>query len=163
MGVRAVEKMDGSSMLTGDPVALRYLMTETIFGIGEPLDATPEDTTPQFSYYGGNRRHFLFLTHDPQNKWMSAAALDAFSKTLGALKLSADDVAVLNMAAFPVVPAVADLVAFFKPKVIVALGATLSGAPSEGVEVFNTHSFDEMLVDAEKKRAFWTTVKTLLI
>src|SRR5690606_12232224 len=143
--------MNGSWLNTVDPVALRYLMTETIFGVEEPFDSP----APQFSYYGGNKRNFLFLTQDTQHKWMSAAALDAFSKTLAALKLSTDDVAVLNMAAFPTVPDKAELFAFFNPKVIVALGTTLSEEPSGPVEVFNTHSFDEMLADAEKKRAFW--------
>ena len=154
--------MRNSSLHTVDPVALRCLMTETIFGVGEPTDAVVA-APPQFSHYGGNKRNFLFLTHDARHEWMSDAAFDAFTKTLGALKLSMDDVAVLNVGKLPSVPAEADLVAFFHPKAIVALGASVPWGTSSTTTVFQTYSFDEMLVDAEKKRTFWATVKTLLI
>lgn len=151
--------MKSLSLHTNDPVALRYLMTETIFGIDEP---TPS-RSPQFSYHGGNRRNYLFLTHEIGHEWMSAAALDAFTKTLAALKLTMDDIAVLNIGKLSEIPAKPDLIAFFNPKVIVALGASLPWDESDGLVVYQTCSFDEMLVDAEKKRKFWTAIKTLLV
>lgn len=151
--------MKEPSLHTMDPVALRYLMTETIFGIDEPAPGR----SLQFSFYGGNRRNYLFLTHEIQHEWMSAAALDAFVKTLSALKLSLDDIAVLNMGKLPEIPAKTELIAFFNPKVIVALGAPLPWDESDDFTVFKTYSFDEMLADAEKKRIFWTAIKTLLV
>ncbi|PPL04436.1 hypothetical protein [Parapedobacter indicus] len=164
--------MNGFSLHTTDPTALRYLMTETIFGIEEPgadgpdqeaavPTATP-NTSLQFAYHGGNKRNLLFLTHETQYEWMSAAALDAFTKTLAALKLSTDDIALLNVGKLSEIPEKSHLLAFFNPKVVVALGASLPWDESDGLTVFKTYSFDEMLVDAEKKRLFWTTLKTLL-
>ena len=163
--------MSNSSLHTVNPVALRYLMTETIFGIEEVGDAgvaivqerKSTDASPQFSYYGGNKRNYLFLTHDPQHEWMSGVALEAFAKTLAALKLSVDDVAVLNIGKLSEVPTEVALTTFFHPKLVVLLGVSVPWVGSESLQVFKTHSFDEMLVDAEKKRAFWTTAKTLFI
>ncbi len=155
--------MKGSSLMTADPAALRYLMTETIFSICETELEVVANTSPRFPFYGGNKRNYLFLTHDMQCEWMSAAALDAFTKTLAALKLTLEDIAVLNIARLGEAPAKPDLVAFFHPKVVIALGATLPWDESGDIRVFKTHSFDDMLVDAEKKRVFWTTVKTLLV
>lgn len=165
--------MRESSLHTVDPTALRYLMTETIFGIDEPMtdssdrhSAAPSaapSVSLQFSYYGANKRNYLFLTHEPQHEWMSAAALDAFTKTLAALKLSMDDIALLNVGKLSKIPAKTDLITFFKSRIVVALGVPLSWDESDGLTVFKTYSFDEMLVDAEKKRLFWATIKTLLV
>lgn len=165
--------MKDFSLHTTDPVALRYLMTETIFGVEEPEKALSDrepavpiataGPSPLFSYHGGNKRNYLFLTHETRHEWMSAEALDAFTKTLAALKLAADDIAVLNVGKLPEIPAKSDLIAFFNPKIIVALGASLPWDGSDGLIVFKTYSFDEMLVDAEKKRVFWATIKTLLV
>jgi len=152
--------MKSLSLHTTDPLALRYLMTETIFGMDEP---TVPGVAPRFSYYGGNKRNYLFLTHETRYEWMSESALEAFAKTLAALKLSVDDVAVLNVGKLPAVPAKSDLIAFFRPKVVVTLGAALPWDATDGLTVFEAHSFDEMLVDAEKKRLFWATIKTLLV
>jgi len=164
--------MNGFSLHTTNPVALRHLMTETIFGIEEPENASgnPEASVPKttsglslpFAYHGGNKRNLLFLTHETLYEWMSAAALDAFTKTLAALKLSMDDIALLNVGKLSEIPEKSHLLAFFNPKVVVALGVSLPWNESDDLVVFKTYSFDEMLVDAEKKRVFWTTIKTLL-
>jgi len=138
-------------------------MTETIFGIDETEPEALPDTEPRFSFYGGNKQNYLFLTQDTQCEWMSVAALDAFTKTLAALKLTPEDIAVLNIEKLGEVPSQSDLIAFFNPKVVIALGASLPWDESGGIRVFKTHSFDDMLIDAEKKRVFWTTIKTLLI
>ncbi|WP_353124717.1 hypothetical protein [Parapedobacter pyrenivorans] len=160
---------------TSDPIALRYLMTETIFDVAhnainavEPPAREAEflgepKQVPRFSFCGQNQRNYLFLTQDRQNEWMSGTAMDAFIKTLAALKLTMDDVAVLNLARLTEAPSVGDLSLFFKPKVVVSLGASLVWPEQQGIIVFPTHSFDEMLTDAEKKRVFWTTIKTLLV
>ncbi|MFB2119746.1 hypothetical protein [Parapedobacter sp. 2B3] len=163
---------------TVDPIALRYLMTETIFdvedGMGsmiegaavEPMDVSVDHKpTPglQFPYSGQNRRNYLFLTDEKQHEWMSGAAMDAFVKTLGALKLAVDDVAVVNLAKLASSPSVTDLAVFFNPRVVVNLGTSFVWPQQDGVTVFHTHAFDDLLVDTEKKQIFWTTIKRLLI
>ncbi|SEK72335.1 hypothetical protein [Parapedobacter koreensis] len=170
---------------TSDPIALRYLMSETVFGIAEgAMDTSgtgqPEkeavgkqEQVPQFVFYGKNKRNYLFLTQEKQHEWMSAAALEAFTKTIAALKLTPDDVAVLNVGALVAIPGKADVLSFFRPKVIVGLGVSVQSigldispsapmAEHHGITIFHTCTFDEMLTSPEKKRLFWTTIKTLL-
>ncbi len=164
-----------SPLNTSDPIALHSLMTETIFDVGtdmatqsnDELDAaapaTQQDRAQSFAFYGKNKRNYLFLTEEKQHQWMSVAALDAFTKTLAALKLTADDVAVLNVDKLTETPSVDSISVFFKPKVVVCLGASFTWPEQDGITVFRTHSFDELLADAEKKRIFWSTIKTLLV
>lgn len=170
--------MSRSAINTTDPVALRYLMTEAVFnvedgaitaGVEAPQEAPQTevvrkpDQAPQFPFYGKNKREYLFLTDEKQHEWMSEPAMDAFVKTLAALKLTADDVAVLNLAKLKEPPLIDHLTLVFKPKVVVNLGTSLAWPEQDGMTVFHTSAFDVMLADAEKKRVFWTTIKTLLI
>ena len=171
--------MPKSALNTIDPVALRYLITEPIFDVGEQVDQAsapasamaseprqvekPEPEALSFTFLGQNKRNFLFLTDEQQADWMTGAAMDAFVKTLVALKLTVDDVAVLNIAKLTTRPSSDQLVQFFKPRVVVNLGTPFSWLEQPGVKLLHTHSFNEMLVDADKKRTFWTTIKTLLI
>lgn len=154
--------MSSSTINTADPIALRYLMTETVFGISsEP--ARKLERTPQFPFYGKNEKKYLFLTDEKQHEWMPQAAMDAFIKTLAALKLAENDVALLNLAKLAGAPSVDQLTSFFKPKVVVNLGTAFVWPEQGDVNVFHTHTFSDMLADAEKKRVFWTTIKRLLI
>ncbi len=187
----------GSAIHTADPLALRYLMTETLFDVRDdavvggpsvpraaPAPAPVERPTvpeaaiaapqaPSFRYFGGNRQRYLFLTDDREYEWMSAAALDAFTKTLTALKLATDDVSVFNVAGMQPFPSKDDVFSYFGPRVVVSLGVSLpwpglegpatgSVVDHQGVRVFHTHAFETFLTDADKKRLFWTTIKTLL-
>ncbi len=147
--------MSLSAMNTIDPIALRYLMTDTIFAV--------EQGASPFVYFGRNKRNFLFLTQQKQHQWMPEAAMDAFIKTLAALKLAEDDVALLNLAPLAEAPSVEQLTLFFKPRVVVNLGTPFAWPERDGVKTFHTHAFEDMLSDAEKKRVFWTTIKHLLI
>ncbi|SKB58043.1 hypothetical protein SAMN05660226_02168 [Parapedobacter luteus] len=171
-----------SNIQTTDSVALRYLITETLFGMDEDAPVTAElsavatapAAAPQFPFYGKNVRNYLFLASDPQHEWLSVSALEALTKTLTALKLTADDIALLNLGTLSAMPQQGDIFAFFNPKIVVSLGVSLpwegfaNPEPNtvlahQGITVFHTFTFDEMLADAEKKRLFWGTVKTLLI
>ncbi len=171
---------------TSDPIALRYLMSETIFVSDmEEAGVSATDDVPgaqvkehpkeerEFVFYGQNKSNYLFLTHEKQFQFMSDAALEAFTKTLAALKLASDDVAVLNLAIGSPAPRKDAILSFFKPKAMVFLGVApetvqldivplQTVAQCDGVTVFHTCTFDEMLTDGEKKRIFWTTLKTLL-
>ena len=168
--------MSTSPINTADPIALRYLMSETVFAVEERENsaetmpvvpvaeaAAKPEPTPQFSFYGKNNRQYLFLTQEKQYEWMPDAAMDAFIKTLAALKLADDDVALFNLATLAEQPTVEQLSSFFKPSVVVNLGTSFTWPEQDGVTVFHTHAFVDMLADAEKKRVFWATVKQLLI
>lgn len=165
---------------TVDPIALRYLMTETVFGVdgnvvdvppgkreettsAEPGAVKPDRTETPFVFYGHNKRNYLFLTEERQYKWMPETAMDAFVKTLAALKLPEADVALLNLAALAEPPTVDQLALFFNPKVVVNLGTSFTWPEQPGTTIFHTHTFADMLADAEKKHIFWTTIKKLLI
>lgn len=172
--------MASSNIQTADPTALGYLLNETIFGIAEARlpgpdgGGDPETESPHFAFYGENKRRYLFLVEDRHHEWMSVPALDAFSRTLAALKLSADDIALLNLARLPEVPPKTQLTAFFQPRAVVLLGAPpavfglepgVSGqvVDSDGLPVLRTAAFDELLTNDEKKRQFWTAIKQLLV
>ncbi|MEC3878903.1 hypothetical protein [Parapedobacter sp. 10938] len=146
---------------TVDPIALRYLMTETVFDA--PAEPAPQPAAPSFVCFGQNKRNYLFLTDEKQHEWMPEADMDAFIKTLAALELAEADVALLNLARLAVSPSVDQLMSFFKPQVVVNLGTPFAWPEQDGLHVFHTHAFGEMLADAEKKRVFWTTIKRLLI
>ncbi len=157
-------------------------MSETIFDIDEGevgdnlLKAPTQEEREQvldFVFYGKNKRNHLFLTFEAHHEFMSEMALDAFTKTLQALKLTLDDVAVLNLGALPSAPKKEEIISFFNPKTMVFLGTSSQSVGLDdisaktvvehgGIRIFHTDTFDEMLADGEKKRIFWTTIKTLL-
>lgn len=153
-------------------------MTEAVFDVRDvaikaTVEVLPEapktevarkpDPVPQFSFYGKNKRCYLFLTHEQQHDWMPEAAMAAFIKTLAALNLAEDDVALLNLATLAEPPSVEQLTLFFTPKVVINLGAPFAWPEQDGLNIFHTYAFGEMLADAEKKRTFWTAIKRLLI
>lgn len=189
-----------SVLHTTDPIALRYLMTETLFAIEDgdvPTAAELQDdtvvavipadrpgeaeerapvvrTAPVFSFLGENKQGYLFVTHDPQSDYMSAPAMEAFTKTLAARNLAQADVAVFNLAQHGEQVVISDLVSFFKPRAVILLGpaAPMLGIPALAfntvgavgdVAVFQTYSFDVLIQDAEKKSTFWPVLKSLLV
>src|SRR5690606_15056302 len=162
--------MPQTNINTSDPTALRFLMNDVIFSIGDnakPSNARQEEQS-RLVGYGQNRRNYLFLIQEKKHRWMSAEAMEAFTKTLAALKLSVDDVTLLNLETSPGKPQMEDIIFSFLPKVMVLLGVTpqsvgLNHLPNEplsdynGITVFCTCTFDEMLIDGEKKKLFWST------
>lgn len=173
-----------SNLNTSDPIALRFLMSETIFvsaernaevamdHVQEPPNQ-PNEEALTFTFYGENKRNCLFLTNEQQHEFMSDEALDAFIKTLSALNMTSADIAVFNLGAGPAIPQQTDVISFFKPRTMVFLGvdpeiiglAAMSAqtvAEFNGMTLFNTCTFDEMIADARRKRLFWTMIKTLL-
>src|SRR5690606_25579506 len=92
----------------------------------EPESAKSEQAAPSFIFLGKNERNYLFLTDEQQHEWMPEAAMEAFVKTLAALKLTVNDVAVLNLAKLAVAPPIDQLARFFNPRVVVNLGTPFS-------------------------------------
>lgn len=136
---------------TNGPIALRYLMTETLFELGEEQAADPGDPVadvstvvsaavedsesvtstnknPELSFLGQNSSGFLFVFQDPvmlgQHR-LPAAEMDAFEKILSALKLKLADVALINIAG-PQPPTAEQLLAYFQPLKVVLLGTQLT-------------------------------------
>lgn len=165
------------STLASEPVVQEQISTATgAVPASEPVaDPAPVvNQKPAFAFLGGNKQGYLFVTDDAQSEYMSAAGMDAFTKTLGARNLSLDEVAVLNLARHAGQAAFADLISFFKPRAVVLLGAkatalripdiALNTVGQVGdIPVFQTYSFDVLLVDADKKSVFWPVLKSLLV
>lgn len=177
-----------SNLTTNNPVALQALMSETIFTQGFEADeldrATPvadaavkaaEGAAPapvggspleEFVYQGDKSTGVLFILRYPDYPYFSPQAEDAFVKTIGALKLSPDNVAVVNLANAHNPNDFKQIMEFFKPTKITLLGVEPASLKLPAIAhnsymkgrvatVFNTFSFEEMFADVEKKKAFW--------
>lgn len=174
-----------SSLLTDNPVALQALMNETIFSHGLSLENTLEEThklgnsvdwdssKEEFVYQGDRSKGVLFILRYPDYPYFSPEAEQAFVKTIGAIGLTPENVAVVNLAN-PHNPNVfKNIMQFFTPKKIILLGvepkslalpeiAHNSYMQGRIATVFNTFSFEEMFTDINKKKLFWTEFKTFL-
>lgn len=180
-----------NSLHTTNPAALQALLSETIFSIpeagltvSEVLVASPISHSPQaeagsaspeeFIFQGDKSTGVLFILRYPEYPYFSPSAEEAFLKTIGALQLHADNVAVLNLANPHNPNEWKRIMAFFQPKKITLLGVDpLSlGLPAIGhnsymhgkiATVFNTFSFEEMFADIQKKKLFWNEFKSFIL
>jgi hypothetical protein len=164
-----------SSLLTDNPIALQALMNETLFSTGFVLDAAQgaeknelptvdwDASTEEFVYQGDKTTGVLFILRYPNYPYFSPQAKEAFVKTIGALGLTLENVAVVNLANPQ----------FFSPKKITLLGvdpkslvlpeiAHNSYMKGRVATVFNTYSFEEMFADINKKKLFWGEFKTFI-
>lgn len=153
------------------PQAEFNILTEAaaaIAPISAPVAETPK---PNFKYLGANKKQFLILVHYTADEHIGEAHLKALESTLGRKSLSIDDVAILNTAKYASNNH-QDFVGFFSPAKLLILGtaATPAGLASPRLNVIQqlenrlqlyTHSFDEMLADRDKAKAFWEQMKNL--
>ncbi|MDQ1152291.1 hypothetical protein [Sphingobacterium zeae] len=127
----------------------------------------------EFIYQGSKEQGILFILRYEQYPYFSPAALDAFEKTIGALKLTKETVAVLNLANSHNPNDFKRIMQFFKPTKIILLGvepaslklpfiAHNSYMKGRIATVFNTFSFEEMFADVNKKKLFWNEFKTFI-
>ena len=175
-----------SNLITHNPAALQALMSETIFSSGaeDVIPQTKEvdvrletqDTvtaTEEFVYTGDKSTGILFILRYPSFPYFSPQAEEAFVKTIGALKLTLANVAVVNLANAHNPNDFKRIMTFFEPKKITLLGVEPSSLnlPAIGhnsymkgrvATVFNTFSFEEMFADVEKKKLFWGEFKTFI-
>jgi len=193
-------------MKTDNPIALRTLMSETIFAAGdvsdspqknedkqadmeaglvavppssktggeeEKQDDPPEIPRETFVYQGDKSSGILFVLRTADHPYFSPRAEDAFAKAIGAAGLAREKVAVVNLANADNPNDFGQLMAFFQPKKIALLGvdpaslklpAIPQNAHKKGKKavVFHTFGFEEMLDDANRKKAFWTAFKTFM-
>lgn len=161
---------------TTNPFALRYLMDDTLFQfeVESPLleQAIAETSRPSFDILGANKSRILYLIENLAESYFSPTAQDAFIKTLHALGLALDDVAVLNLAQVGEEINFETLFTHFNPQKIVLAGPSpnkigVNGlslnivSSQQSIKLLYTYSFEEMLTDTNKKKLFWQAVKSL--
>ncbi|HVV55827.1 MAG TPA: hypothetical protein VHC47_10900 [Mucilaginibacter sp.] len=162
-----------------DSKALRFIFRDELYLLDEdkknysnPAETIPEVVTPPavFNYTGGNKKRFLLVAYYPGHDFMPDAHLAALESTLGRMGYGREDVAILNLAGCD-----ADhqqLIGHFQPSTLVYLGsASLPDGAGEiafnvienmdGIRILYTHSFDDMMNDVAKKKAFWEQMKNL--
>lgn len=182
-----------SRLLTKNPIAIRQLMSETIFQSNEvdekvesqeakDASASVESLESneaikdeklvekeELSYWGNNEKGILFLVDNSEANFFSEQAQDAFLKTLAALRLSLSDVAVINL--YPQSFSISDIQQQLKFNTIVYstglgtdYGATFNQVFKEGGKsMLVTYTFEEMLTSNDKKRAFWNAIKEMKV
>lgn len=170
---------------TDNPVALQALLSETLFiskdkematalPVGNVADSVQEGEAEEFIYQGDKSTGILFILRYPDYPYFSPQAEDAFLKTLGALNLSFENVAVVNLANPHNPNDFKRIMQFFQPTKITLLGVEpislklpeiAHNAYMKGrvATVFNTFSFEEMFADLQKKRLFWNEFKTFIV
>jgi hypothetical protein len=166
--------------------ALRFILQDEIYLLNEdklnytkpgnqqaPAPQPQTETVtpkPVFNYLGSNKKHFLVLTHYPNNDFIADDHLAALEAVLGRKNHAREDVAILNIAknAFEFT----ELLAHFKPQTILLLGQQAIPAgidqlkfnqveTRDGVTLLYTFAFDAMMNSVDNKKAFWEQVKSL--
>lgn len=155
-----------STLTTRNPIAIRQLLNGTLFTANAATTAGQAEQS--LKYRGANKKRILFFLDNPSHEYFSHEAEDAFLKTLTALKLSLDDVALVNYGKCGQ-ESMDEIKKFFNPKVCILLGQEvwnheylLHEVFQQGdITVLNTYTFEEMLTNDEKKRAFWKALKRI--
>lgn len=167
-------------MITENATALRILMNDdlylsqadlflenTIPVLAEPEPILSEPAAPEIQFLGKNQQHFLILTNAP----IQENHLKALESTLLRKQLTLDDVALLDFSVQNTLT-FQQLDASFMPQKLVLFGLkpeTLDLAEVEfnqvksvdHMQVLHTYSFEEMLGNKEKTKAFWEPMKNL--
>ena len=174
-----------SKLLTDNPIALQALMNETLFSTGFAMEEVQsqsldedsavnwDSSAEEFVYKGDKTTGVLFILRYPSYPYFSPAAEEAFIKTIAALQLTPENVAVVNLANPQNPNDFKRIMEFFTPKKITLLGvepaslklpeiAHNSYMKGRIATVFNTFSFEEMFADVNKKKLFWGEFKTFI-
>ncbi|MCC2599678.1 hypothetical protein [Sphingobacterium sp. FBM7-1] len=172
-----------SQLITNNPIALQALLSETLFVPKETetrlasqapvADDTSAMETEEFIYQGDKSTGILFILRYPDFPYFSPQAEEAFVKTIGALQLTKENVAVVNLANPHNPNDFKRIMQFFQPTKITLLGvepislklpeiAHNSYMKGRVATVFHTFSFEEMFADVQKKRLFWNEFKTFI-
>ena len=138
----------------------------------EPAKEVEKQPAPVgFKYLGGHKKNFLVIVYYPQHEFMDDKHLAALESTIGRLGFTRDDIAILNRAFYAEITFEA-MANYFKPSKLLLLGQ--NGLPKEMTAIelnkqttisnfpaLYTFSFDEMMDNTEKKKAFWEQMKQL--
>ena len=166
-----------TTLNTNNPYALRYFLNETVYAFAiakkddEPKEEPLVKPSPVYQFLGGNKKQILYIVDNQAHDYFSTGALDAFSRTINALGLSIEDIAVFNVGKHS--PTYFDQICtYFNPQKVILAGASPTQLALNNlslndpitlnnVKVLYTFSFEEMLTDTERKKTFWQQVKTL--
>ena len=129
------------------------------------------DAGPVFNYIGKNQKNFLVAFYAGGAGQLAPKHFEALSNTLQRKGLSVDDVAMIDIGAYPDAT-IAQIGAYFTPTRVLILGnqSLLPGWDRLKLNVITqgskytalyTYSFDEMMGDKEKVKAFWEQMKNL--
>lgn len=171
-----VESGQALRFILGDEI---YLLNEDKLNYAKPDNQQtpapqpqPETVTPKpvFNYLGANKKHFLVLTHYPNNDFIADDHLAALESVLGRKNHSREDVAILNVAKNN--SEYRELLFHFKPQTILVLGQPAIPAgidqpkfnrveKHDGITLLYTFDFDAMMSNVDNKKAFWEQVKSL--
>ena len=130
-----------------------------------------EAPKPAFSHLGKNQKNFLIVFHSNGAGKFDDKHFAALTSSLARKELSLDDVAILDLYAYEDT-SIADIAAHFKPARVMLLGSRclLPGwnrlklnviAKGNAYTALYTYSFDEMMGDKDKVKAFWEQMKAL--
>lgn len=179
-----------SELKADHAIALQILMNEDLYLIDriESAPAAPQlaetnihqtnasitvvdSADISFDYLGENNKYFAILVNTPAHQYMPPKELEALQSILGAKKMDLNDVAILNLHKYPQASFSAikkflvsnRMVLFGINPQSIQLPSIASNQISEhhGVKVLATYAFSEMMVDVEKKKAFWNVMKIL--
>lgn len=139
----------------------------------EKETTTSAEPMEEFVYQGDKSTGILFILRYPEYPYFSPQAEEAFIKTIGALQLSPQNVAVVNLANPHNPNDFKRIMEFFQPTKITLLGVEPASLKLPAIAhnsymrgriatVFNTFSFEEMFADVAKKKLFWTEFKSFL-
>ncbi|MBW4891819.1 hypothetical protein KXQ82_18985 [Mucilaginibacter sp. HMF5004] len=136
-----------------------------------PQSPPIETTKPAFKYLGKNQQRFLIVFHSNGEGKFDDRHFTALTSSLARKELSLDDVAILDLYAYEDT-SIAAIAAYFKPDRVMLLGSRclLPGwnrlklntiIKGNAYSALYTYSFDEMMGDKEKVKAFWEQMKNL--
>jgi hypothetical protein len=163
-----------------NPVAFRFIMQDDLYLLKNeeivhisPVTPEPVAEIPPviFNYLGKLKKSFLIITHYTNHDFIDPNHLTSLENILKRKELAIDDVAIFNIAAHNSIDH-SQIRDHFKPQKMLLLGqkATPAGLTDLTINLtkaFNdcailyTFSFDEMMDDTDKKKAFWEQVKQL--
>jgi hypothetical protein len=166
-----------SDLKTRNPVALRLLMTDDIYCIGNQTEksslktANESSDLPSFSYMGENNKYILILINEQKQEIISQEDLGTLTSILTARQLEIRDVAIVNLDKHPAKDfnqlkqffACKKLILFGINPMEIGLNEINSNEPElvKDTKILATFTFDEMRNDNSKKRLFWNAMKQL--
>jgi hypothetical protein len=148
------------------------LQQEPVTLTGDRTARQEPELKPAVTYLGNNRKNILILAEEKEAPELRDKALDFLTGILNACKLSLEDVAVINRAAYPEL-SYKELVARLQPKVILLFDITPTTLdlpldfphfqiqPFSGVSYLSSPGLAELENDKLLKSKLWVSLKRL--
>lgn len=163
-------------ILTEHPLALETLLGDVLFKSLDPKQPSVEtqDTSQKREpvFLGSYNKRILFIVNEQSHVFFAPEDEKAFLKTLQALNLNLEDVAVLNTCNTDV-STYEELKDTFKPREMIYLDCPNTILPGtheltkneiinlDQMKILHSDSFSAMLNDLEKKKQFWFSIKKM--